>query len=731
MTKLLTLFFILLSINVLAQTPCENGVVNGYPCNQVDFFSNLNNSTLSGISGVQSNDIWGWTDPETDKEYVLIGQTNGTVFVDISNPSSPVIAGRLPSHTGNASSWRDVKVYNNYAFIVADGNTGHGMQIFDLTRLRNVGNSIETFDNDAHYNGVSSAHNVVINEETGFAYIVGARGAGNNCGSGGLHIVNIQDPKKPTFAGCFDVDGYTHDAQCVVYNGPDAQYQGKEICFNANENTITIANVDNKDNTVLISKQGYPQSAYSHQGWLTEDHQYFISNDELDELNRGVNTRTLIWDVRNLDNPILLNEYFSERVAIDHNLYTKDFKIFQSNYTNGLIILDGKRVAKGDLRELAFFDTYFQGNNTSFNGSWSNYPYFKSGIVAISDINNGLFLVQPNIEEKITQHPVFTSCGGEAVLNVEVAEGFTVESYQWQTVNGDSPENLTDDENYSGVITAQLTINPELSGLADMRFKCKMELANGEILTSYLSNTIDGLPEANFSASINNLTVQFENNSLGAQNYEWDFGDGSEISTDPNPSHTYESAETYEVKLTTSNACGSSEFVYNVNLSPCLPFADFTVSVDEGEISFINLTRNTNLFEWDFGDGSPIITDKNPVYTYDSEGPYEVILTAYNDCGVSTATLTIDETVLNVDKIFDQEISIYPNPVQDQLFIDYNSSTEIQDVNIVSSDGREMYFNKIFKNHESIKMSSWEVGIYFVIFTNIKGERVVKKIIKN
>ncbi|WP_296618545.1 choice-of-anchor B family protein [Marivirga sp.] len=731
MTKLLTLFFILLSINLIAQTPCENGVADGYPCNQVDFFSNLNNNTLSGTSGVQSNDIWGWTDSQTNKEYVLIGQTNGTVFVDISNPSSPVIAGRLPSHTGNASSWRDIKVYNNYAFIVADGNTGHGMQVFDLTRLRNVGNSIEIFDNDAHYNGVSSAHNVVINEETGFAYIVGARGAGNNCGSGGLHIVNIQEPKRPTFEGCFDVDGYTHDAQCVIYNGPDTNYQGKEICFNANENTVTIADVDDKDNTSLISKVSYPQSAYSHQGWLTEDHQYFISNDELDELNRGINTRTLIWDVRNLDNPILLNEYFSERIAIDHNLYTKDFKIFQSNYTNGLIILDGKKVAKGDLRELAFFDTYFQGNNTSFNGSWSNYPYFESGVVAISDINNGLFLVQPNIEEKITQHPVFTSCGVEAVLNVGVANGFTVESYQWQILTGGTPENLTNDANYSGVNTAQLTINPELSGLADMQFRCKIELANGEILTSYLSNTIDGFPDANFSASMTDLAVQFENNSLGGQNYEWDFGDGSQISTEPNPSHTYESAEIYEVRLTTSNDCGSSEFVYSVNLSQCLPFADFTVSVDEGEISFINLTRNSNLFEWDFGDGSPIITDKNPVYTYDSEGPYEVTLTAYNNCGASTATLTIDAAVLNNDNILEKSVSIYPNPVQDQLFINYNSTAEVQDVNIVSSEGRKMYFNDVLKNQESIKMSSWEEGIYFLIITNAKGERAVKKIIKN
>ncbi|MGM0581300.1 MAG: choice-of-anchor B family protein [Bacteroidota bacterium] len=732
MTKKYTLLFCILFIYnfSFAQTPCENGQANGYPCNQIDLLSRLDNNELSGSSGIQSNDIWGWTDPETEKEYVLIGQTNGVVFVDISDPLSPKIIGRLPSHTGNSSGWRDVKVYNNFAFVVADSNTGHGMQIFDLTRLRDAGNSIITFDNDAHYDGVSSAHNVVINEETGFAYIVGARSAGNGCGVGGLHIVNIQNPKKPKFAGCFDSDGYTHDAQCVIYNGPDQDYQGQEICFNANENTVTIANVDDKNNTNLIAKQGYSQSAYSHQGWLTEDHQYFISNDELDERNLGVNTRTLVWDVRDLDNPVLLTQYFSERNAIDHNLYINSEMVYQSNYANGLIILDAKKVLDGNLRELAYFDTYQQADNVEFNGSWSNYPFFESGVVAVSDINNGLFLVRPNVEEKITQQPVFTSCGDAPVLSVEIAEGYTVSNYQWQTVNGDVPENLSDGDNYSGVNTADLTINSELEGLADMRFRVKVELENGEVLTSYLSNTVDGLPNAVFSASINQFDVQFENNTLGGQSYEWDFGDGSEISTEPNPTHTYQNAENYEVRLTASNACGSSEFVYTVNLSQCLPSADFTVSVEDGEISFINLTKNSNMFEWDFGDGSPIVTDKNPVYSYSDEGAYEVTLTAFNDCGESVATMTIDETVLSNKNALDKYVSIYPNPVQDELFINYDSPESIQNISILSSDGKKMYFNNDYQFDKSVKMAGWDKGMYFLIITDGKGERAVKKIIK-
>ena len=64
---------------------------------------------------------------------------------------NPVYLGKLPTHT-SSTTWRDVKVYNNYAFIVSEAG-GHGMQVFDLTRLRDVANPPETFTEDAHYDG--------------------------------------------------------------------------------------------------------------------------------------------------------------------------------------------------------------------------------------------------------------------------------------------------------------------------------------------------------------------------------------------------------------------------------------------------------------------------------------------------------------------------------------------------------------------------------------------------
>jgi choice-of-anchor B domain-containing protein len=481
-----------------AQTPCEDGMAGQYPCDQIDLQSHMSIADLWGDNTVELNDIWGWTDPESGKEYALVGVSKGVVFVDVSDPINPINIGKLPTHASQ-SVWRDIKAYNNYAFVVADNNSGHGMQIFDLTRLRNYEGTPLVFDNDAHYDGISSAHNVVINEETGFAYIVGARGAAT-CGVGGLHIVDINDPLNPTYAGCFDSDGYTHDAQCVIYNGPDADYTGQEICFNANENTVTIANVNDKSQTSLISKEGYSKSEYAHQCWLTEDHQFLISNDELDEARGGLMTRTLIWDVRDLDNPVLIGQYYSDRTSIDHNLYVNEGLIYQSNYESGLIVFGTDSIASGEIRELAFFDTYYQSTNTSFNGAWSNYPFFESGNIIASDINNGLFVLKPSISSSMSSHPVLNGFELPQTLTVGVETEANVQEYQWQELTSSGFQDITAGNNYSGENTSALTLN-EGGNFAGKLFRCKVIFNDGSQDISYATEPFeqDGLTVANKS----------------------------------------------------------------------------------------------------------------------------------------------------------------------------------------------------------------------------------------
>lgn len=426
-----------------------------FDCLRVDFLSYMNIEQLGGgeVKGNAVSDMWGWvddnatpTDATDDKYYAIVGLYCSTAFVNVTDPENPVLVGTLPDTTemdgsactdiagtskpGQAKSakhdeagklagavWRDIKVENNTAYIVSDHfnsdtndaipNGGPGLQAFDLTRLRTEDADPATpaveFDNDlAYYTdvGTFNAHNV-FTYSTGtdsFAVVVGATSgtkvcAGQNAG-GPLffHIATNGSPQPPTFVGKFCADGYTHDIECVVYSGPDTIHQGREICFASNVDTLTIFDATNKTAFIQLSRTGYPYAGYTHQGSLDAQQKYFYQGDELDEKNYVLPTRTLVWDVSDLDAPELTNGYLAPVNSIDHNMYVHGDYLYQSNYTSGLRILDiHSREAP---YQKAFFDTYPANNNPEFAGTWSNY-LFPDGTVGLSDIYGGLYMLKP------------------------------------------------------------------------------------------------------------------------------------------------------------------------------------------------------------------------------------------------------------------------------------------------------------------------------------------------
>ncbi len=361
---------------------CTGGSAGEFQCSGISLSKRVSLETMGGTGG---NDIWGWFDAQTGNEYALAGLTNGTAFVDVSNPEAPIFLGHLPTET-TESIWRDIKVYQDHAYIVADNAGAHGMQVFDLTRLRGLLTS-QTFSADVVYGDFESAHNLAINEDTGFAYAVGT----NTCGAG-LHMIDINIPINPMFAGCYDLTD-THDTQCVIYPGPDLNYVNREICVSSNKDHVEIVDVTVKAAPVSISSIDYPQLGFVHQGWLTEDHQFFLLGDEGDESSFNVPTRTHVFDVSDLDAPVYVFAYEAATTTIDHNLYILGNRVFEANYESGLRVLEFGDLATRELMEIAFFDTYPTSNATGFPGAWSVYPYLPSGVIIVSDGTNGLFIL--------------------------------------------------------------------------------------------------------------------------------------------------------------------------------------------------------------------------------------------------------------------------------------------------------------------------------------------------
>jgi len=387
---------------------CTNNKVtfdgDTYDCDGIDLMSFVPAADLG--YAVQGNDIWGWVDPVNGNEIAIHCLRNSASFVDVTDAENPVVLAWLPgtrSSSGNlqSASWRDVKVYKDHAFIGADSITNHGMQIFDLTRLRQYygrrGSVVPEVEPDTTYiaAGFGPSHNIVINEETGYLYAVGTRSY-----RGGPHILDLADPKNPAFISGFDGDGYTHDAETVIYRGPDTRYQGREIYFGYNEDTLTILDVSDKDDVKLLSRVPYRNNFYTHQGWLTEDQSHLLMNDELDEQSSNEKyTRTMQWNVEDLTNPVFIGTHIATEMSIDHNLYIKGNKAYMSNYCSGLRVLDVDGIGNKQTPEIAYFDVApycdtTKSSGVSFSGTWSNYPYFPSGNVILNSIELGLFVLR-------------------------------------------------------------------------------------------------------------------------------------------------------------------------------------------------------------------------------------------------------------------------------------------------------------------------------------------------
>ena len=394
-------------VTTSARISCVDGQASSYPCRRIDLLARVPRSQLG--EQLQLSDIWGWTDPISGREVAIIAQQNGISFVDVSDAEDPVVLGFLRTADGS-SSWRDVKVYADHAFIVADGNgnTEHGLQVFDLRTLRPILNPPITLTETAKNTDFGNAHNIAINEDSGFAYVVGS----NTC-SGGLLMFDISIPASPRLAGCFSLDGYTHDAQCVLYNGPDLDYKDREICIAYNEDSVTVVDVSIKSSPKLISRISYEGVGYTHQGWFVDNtHSTLVVDDELDEIQSRDKTRTYIFDLQDLDAPQLIGTHHSSTDAVDHNQYALDGFIYQANYRAGLRILNAANVSSGQLTEVAHFDTIPDSDTAQFSGAWSSYIYFPSGNIVLSDINGGLFILKANLDEPLNPPPAPPEDGG-------------------------------------------------------------------------------------------------------------------------------------------------------------------------------------------------------------------------------------------------------------------------------------------------------------------------------
>lgn len=410
---------------------CEGGLATVIPgdanqtfrCNNMDLYDFKSHADLGSFGG-EGSSSWGWVSDD-GREFVAVGQQDGTAFAEISKEGKLVYLGRLPQQSV-WSIWREIRSYKNYMIIGSEA-VGHGIQIFDMTKLLTLdpANPVN-FSTTADLTGlftdlpVGRTHNVVVNEELGYAVSVGAQPRNSTCRAG-LIFIDLTDPSNPTSPGCAGQDGYVHDAHCLVYHGPDTRYEGRDICYGYNEDTLTIYDVTDKvgvNSSKIISKLSYEGARYTHQGWTLDTNwqTHILIDDELDEEYQTGPAFdrfpvTYIIDITNLEAPRQTGYYKSKAYSIDHNQYVwNDGLSWQSNYGAGLRVLDVSSIPSdptgGSVEEIAFFDIYPEddhlpnGGIIDFVGTWSHYANFPSGYVLVNTIERGAFIVKLSQFEK-------------------------------------------------------------------------------------------------------------------------------------------------------------------------------------------------------------------------------------------------------------------------------------------------------------------------------------------
>lgn len=362
------------------------------------------------------NDIWGYVDSQGN-EYALVGAVDGVSIVSLSDPSNPVELQFMP---GVNSTWRDLKTFGDYAYV--SNESDDGLRIIDLSTLPGT-----VAYKDTVMQGISTIHNLWISQ--GVLFMLGP----DNYNGGAAMFDLTANPWVPNFVGAYTTR-YVHD----LYGRNDTVYAAE-----INTGTLTILDISDPANPQQLGSRSY-QNSFTHNVWLNDAGNVCFSTDELAE------AYIYAWEVSdptNIQQLDRIRSSLSNGDAIPHNTHVLNDYLVTSYYRDGINIVDASR--PHNLIEVGYYDTSPALQGDGFNGSWGAYPFLPSGIVLASDIENGLFVLQPSyvrgcyLEGKVTD-----ASNGAPIANASIMiNGVNIEEFSM--TNGDYAMGLAQNGAYS------------------------------------------------------------------------------------------------------------------------------------------------------------------------------------------------------------------------------------------------------------------------------------------
>jgi len=315
----------------------------------------------ASVAATSAAGNYGYTTAD-GRRFALTGLNDGTSIVEVTDPRNPRRVAHIP---GASSSWREIRTYREYVYVTTEARTG--LDVIDMrdpSRPRKVQTWSQTF---------ASAHSLWIDTDRGILYAHGTRDA--NGLTTGMQVLSLEpDPENPRPIGAF-LDFYIHDS-----------YGRGNVLYAAAINNGFLALLDVSDPARIRELTRFNTGGrFTHNAWLTGDGRYLFTTDE-------VGGRPLEgWDLLNPMAPRKVSEYIGAPGSIPHNVMIDGTRMVVSHYTEGVHLLDVSNPEAP--RRMGFYDTY-PGGPGGFNGAWGAYLFPGTGLIVVSDINGGLFVVE-------------------------------------------------------------------------------------------------------------------------------------------------------------------------------------------------------------------------------------------------------------------------------------------------------------------------------------------------
>lgn len=369
------IFLILLLSTSLSYTYAQT-IGTGY---KIRFLKNVNPQPQFGENSYSA--LWGYTAPN-GREYALLGCYGGTSIIDITDTNNihEVDFVPCPNIGEFGNSWREIKTYSHYAYVVSEANNSN-LQIIDLQYLpdsaRYLGNSSPI--------GGFNTHSIA--QSGPYLYLNGGTFSG-------FKILDLSvNPEAPTYRGIWNLD-YVHDLRIVNDTAWTCNiYDGK----------VTIVNVTNKNTpTTVTSWINNPQPNSPHNIALSNDRRYAYVTDETFSPSAG---RMKIWNVSNINNPVYITSFNPTpfELADAHNVELHNNYAFLAYYTAGVKVLDLSNPSNPV--ELGWYDTYPENNGSHYDGCWGIYYFPASNKIIGSDQKRGLFVLRPDLSAPVSAMP--------------------------------------------------------------------------------------------------------------------------------------------------------------------------------------------------------------------------------------------------------------------------------------------------------------------------------------